>query len=251
MINKYFTVEKLMTVAASKQHAGGIGSGIVMVDWTAIEVPRGASKLVNATVLIRPKGDASPTKNAHGLDIVFSKTNTVSLGTTAIVHRPNNDLLGIVEVTSDNFGSSHFQSTAIAVVGGGSSTSNNINACPPMVLQGDITTSDAGHDTIYVGIVSKGSNTFESINTVAEASFGAGTQTVITMDDGSGGTTIDCREHFAPGDVLHAQNNAVLGTVESLAAQAITLTAPNTEAIAENDVIYNINPVKIILGFEK
>ena len=188
------------------------------------------------------------------LDIVFSKTNTVSLGAvgTGLAHRPSNDLLGIVEVTEDNFGSSHFQSTGVAVVGGGSSTSNNTNACPPMVLQGDVTTGDnVGYDTIYVGVVSKGSNTFESINTVAEASFGAGTQTVITMDDGSGGTTMNCAEHFAAGDVLHAQDDAVLGTVASVAAQAITLTAANTEAIADNDVIYNINPIKIILGFEK
>jgi len=247
MINKYFTVEKLLTVAASKQNAGGIGSGIVMVDWTAIEVPKGASKLTSATVLIRPKGDASPTKNHFGLDIVFSKTNTVSLGTTAIAHRPNNDLLGVIEVDENNFASSHFQSTGIAMVGG-----DNNNACPPMVLQGDATTgSNVGYDTLYVGIVSKGSNTFESINTVAEASFGAGTQTVITMDDGSGGTTMDCREHFAVGDILHAQDDAVLGTVASVAPHAITLTAANTEAIAENDVIYNINPIKIILGFEK
>lgn len=247
MINKYFTVEKLLTIAASKQHAGGLGSGIVMVDWTAIEVPKGASKLVNATVLIRPKGDASPTKNGFGLDVVFSKTNTVSLGTTAITHRPNNDLLGVIEVDENNFASSHFQSTAIAVVGG-----DNNNACPPMVLQGDVTTgSNVGYDTLYVGIVSKGSNTFESINTVAETSFGAGTQTVITMDDGSGGTTMDCREHFAAGDILHAQDDAVLGTVASVAAQEITLTAANTDAISDNDVIYNINPIKIILGFEK
>jgi len=250
MINKYFTVEKLLTIAASKQHAGTMASGDLMVDWTALQIPKGASKLVGATVLIRAKGDATPTANVFGFDLVFAKTNTVSLGTVGgpIAHRPNNDILGAIEFDTNNFASGHFQSTAIGTVGGDSN-----NACPPLVLQGDVTTGDnVGFDTIYVGVVSKSpSNTFESINTVAETSFNAGAQTVITMDDGSGGTTMDCREHFAAGDILHAQDDAVLGNVASTAAQAITLTAANTEAIADNDVIYNVNPIKIILGFEK
>ena len=249
-MGKYFTVEKLLTIAASKQNAAGFGSGVIMVDWTAIQVPKGASKLVNATILIRPKGDATPTANPFGLDLVFSKTNTVSLGTVGnnLAHRPNNDMLGVLEIDENNFASGHFQSTAIATLGG-----DNNNSCPPLVLQGDATTGDnVGFDTIYVGVVSKGSNNdFRSINTVAETSFGAGTQTVITMDDGSGGTTMDCREHFAAGDILHAQDDAVLGTVASADATSITLTAANTEAIADNDVIFNINPIKIILGFEK
>ena len=63
---------------------------------------------------------------------------------------------------------------------------------------------------------------------------------------------MDVREHFAVGDVLHAQDDAVLGTVASAdSATQITLTAANTEAIAENDVIYNINPKKLVLGFER
>ena len=174
----------------------------------------------------------------------------MSLGTVGatIAHRPSNDFLGVINVDVNNFGSSQFDSTTIATIGGDSS-----NACPPLVLQGDITTGDnVGYDTVYVGMISKDSGMdFRSINTVAETSFNAGTQTVITMDDGSGGTTMDCREHFAAGDVLHAQDDAVLGNVASTAAQAITLTAANTEAIADNDVIYNVNPIKIILGFEK
>jgi hypothetical protein len=249
MYNKYFTVEKKLTIAASIQNAEAFASGEVMVDWTALEIPKGASCLRSATVLVRPKGDATPTNNVFAFDLVFSKTNTVSLGTpgAAVTHRPSGDFIGVLEVSADNFASAALQGTAVATLG------TDIEAgSPPLVLQGDPTTGDnVGYDTIYVGMIARGNFTFESINTVNETGFGVGAQTVITMDDASAGTTMDCREHFAAGDVLHAQDDAVLGTLSSAAAQAITLTAANTAAIADNDVIFNINPVKIILGLEK
>tara|TARA_R100000353_G_scaffold162990_1_gene123370 strand:+ start:52 stop:807 length:756 start_codon:yes stop_codon:yes gene_type:complete len=251
MASKYFTVEVSPTVAASKQHAGAMTSGVLIADWTAFQVPRGSNMLRSATLLIRPKGDAGPTVNNHPFGIAFSKTNTVSLGTvgSSIQNRPSNDFLGVIEFDATNFSTGTLQSTAVATVGGDSS-----NACPPLILEGDITTGDnVGFDTIYVAIFSQSAdNTFQSINTIAEASFNEGTQTVITFDDGSDGGTTDIREHFAVGDVLHAQDDAVLGTVASVdSATQLTLTATNTDDIAENDIIYNINPIKLVLGFER
>jgi len=250
-MSKYFNVELKPTIAASKQHAGTFTAGMVIFDWQPIQVPRGTVCLTDLTVMVRAKGDATPTNNDLGCNFVFSKTNTVSLGTVraALDHRPSDDFLGIVELIAGNFGAAAFQSTTIAT------TSNNSTggaAHPPITMTPDVTTGDnVGYDTIYVGMVAAGTFDFQSINTVNETGFDAAAQTVITMDDGSGGTTMDCREHFAAGDVLHAQDDAVLGTLASAAAQAITLTAANTAAIAENDVIYNINPVKLILGFER
>lgn len=245
MINKFFTVEKLLTIAASKQHSA-FTSGDVLVDWTALQIPKGASKLLCATVLIRPKGDANPTDNNFAFDLLFSKTNTVSLGTAnaAVAHRPSNDFIGIIEFDSGNFANTAMQSTAMAHVGNESN-----NATTPIVIQGNPTTGDnVGFDTIYVGMTARDAFDFTSINAVNESNFDAGTQTVITMD----GAGMDVQEHFTAGDVLHAQDDAILGTVASVdSATQITLTAANTEAIAEDDIIYNINPIKIILGFEK
>ena len=250
MTSKYFTVEKKLTVAASFQHAGTFGTNTIVADWTALQIPRGASMLKSVVALVRAKGDAGPTDNRHPFDLVFSKTNTVSLGTirTVMQHRPSNDYLGMISIDQNNYGGAHFDSTAIATLGG-----DTDNSCPPLVLQGDISTGDnVGYDTIYVAMISQDASLdFSSINTVNETGFSAGAQTVITMDDGSAGTSMDCREHFVAGDILHAQDDAVLGTLASAAAQQITLTAANTDAIAENDVIYNINPVKLILGFER
>jgi hypothetical protein len=57
---------------------------------------------------------------------------------------------------------------------------------------------------------------------------------------------------FAAGDVLHAADNAILGTISSVDnATQVTLTAANTDAIENTDELYNINPIRIILHFEK
>ena len=201
-------------------------------------------------MLVRPKGDAGPTVNTLSVEVLFSKTNTVSLGTVnaAVDHRPSNDFIGAISLDGVSFiDDSAGVSTTIGVVG-----TDVGNPSAPLVLSGDINTgTNVGFDKIYVGLVAGGAFDFRSINTVNETGFSAGAQTVITMDDGSAGTSMDCREHFAVGDILHAQDDAVLGTLASAAAQEITLTAANTDAIAENDVIYNLHPIKLVLGFER
>ena len=241
----YFNTTIKIPIAASSQ-AAVFADGDLLADWQAIQIPRGSASLKSLTALVRPKGDTGPTGNSFALDILFSKTNTVSLGTVnqKIAHRPNNDIIGLIEIDTSNYGTGHLQSTAVAMIG-----SDTAAAAPPMVITGDVTTGDnVGYDTIYVGLIARGSFDFSSINAVNEADFGAGTQTVITMD----GSSMDVREHFVAGDVLHAQDDAVLGTVASVdSTTQITLTAANTDAIAENDVIYNLHPIRLVLGFQK
>ena len=246
-MGRFFTVEKKIEVAASKQHAAKFVQGDVIADWQPIQIPKGSCILRSLTFMVRPKGDAAPTPNSFPYDIVFSKTNTVSIGTvnSPVDHRPSNDFLGIVEIDANQWGTSAWTSTAVASLGTDTSA-----ATLPLVLTGDPTSGDnVGFDTVYVGIVSRDNDVdFISINAVNETGFAAGAQTVITMD----GTSMDVREHFAAGDILHAQDDAVLGTLASAdTATQLTLTAANTDAIAEDDIIYNLHPIKLVLGLER
>ena len=246
-MGRFFTVEKKIEVAASKQHAAKFVQGDVIADWQPIQIPKGSCILRSLTFMVRPKGDAAPTPNSFPYDIVFSKTNTVSLGTvnSSIDHRPSNDFIGIVEIDANQWATSAWTSTAMASLGTDTSASTL-----PLVLTGDPTSGDnVGFDTVYVGIVSRDNDVdFISINAVNETGFAAGAQTVITMD----GTSMDVREHFAAGDILHAQDDAVLGTLASAdTATQLTLTAANTDAIAEDDIIYNLHPIKLVLGLER
>ena len=89
-------------------------------------------------------------------------------------------------------------------------------------------------------------------------------QTTIRINDGdidtaSPGTTLatdgssmDIREHFLSGDVLHAHDDAVIGTIASVTdAHDLELTtAISTGVLEDDDYVYNIHPMRIILGFE-
>tara|TARA_R100001443_G_scaffold106027_1_gene115252 strand:- start:329 stop:1048 length:720 start_codon:yes stop_codon:yes gene_type:complete len=98
---------------------------------------------------------------------------------------------------------------------------------------------------LYVAAISKGAFDFRTTVQVNEANFAAGTQTVITVD------TKDVTLGFAPGDIVHAVDDAVLGTIKTVdSATQITLTKANVDAIANNDVLYNVTPIQLMLSSE-
>ena len=70
------------------------------------------------------------------------------------------------------------------------------------------------------------------------------------------GSSMDVREHFTHGDILHGHDGSgtddvVLGEVASVdSATQFTLTAGTTEALREDDFVYNIHPIKFVFNFE-
>jgi hypothetical protein len=98
---------------------------------------------------------------------------------------------------------------------------------------------------LYVAAIAKGALDFRQTVQVNEADFAAGTQTVITLD------TRVASPNWAPGDVMHASDDAVLGTIKTVDSDTqITLTKANVDAIANNDVLYNVSPIQLILTCE-
>ncbi len=251
----YFTKEIKPTIAASKQHAGAFASGTLLFDWVEFKIPSGGAKLVGASILIRPKGDTTPTANNIGAGFLFStgaSTGTPSsLGTvqSALGNTPRNDYMGVLEFATANYGPAASKGTVVAHASGAGGSGS---FTPIVFSQKNAVHRSASEDSFYIAGFSNGTIDFRSINQVNETSFGVGAQTVITMSDDSDGTSMDVRSHFIAGDIFHAQDDAVLGTVASVdSATQITLTAANTEAIADNDTIYNIHPVRVLLHFEK
>jgi hypothetical protein len=254
-MGKFFSVTKKIEIAASKQHAA-FGSGDVLADWQAIEIPRGAACLRSLTMLVRPKGDATPTDNNLACNVVFSKTNTVSLGTvnSSVDHRPNPDFLGFVNVVAGSYAINVFNSTQISTTG---YNGDNESAGTPLVMTPTKSAADgnAAYDTIYVGIVANAAFDFSSINVINDADINSTQVTDVVM----AGTSMDVRMHYAVGDVLHAQDDILLGTVDSISDAAtgpITLTSATSGAgdattVANGDTIYNLHPITLVLGFEK
>ena len=253
MKDRYFSVEVKPTIPASKQNAAAFSAGDVLFDWVEFEIPKGTSRLIGATMITRPKGNATPTGNKFGSFLLFSKTNTLSYGTpnSAPTKYPTNDLLGLLELedtTSFNIGSG----TTVGMAGRASNTSTQAN----LLLTGSQTGSSVGYDKLYMAAQANGAFDFTSINAIAEDTDAehANSQ-VITMD----GSSMDVREHFIAGDVVHIGTSvgtpaadSLIGTVASAdSATQITLEAVSPTALVDGDILYNIHPIRVILHFEK
>jgi len=253
MKDRYFSVEVKPTIPASKQHAAAFTAGDVLFDYTEFEIPKGTSRLIGATMITRPKGNATPTGNKFGCFLVFSKTNTTGYGTpnSAQTNVPSNDFLGLLEIettTSYTLGAG----TQVAMTGRASNTSSQAN----LLLTGSQTGSSVGYDKLYVAAQANGAFDFTSINAIAEdTSASAAASQVITMD----GSSMDVRDHFIAGDVVHIGTSvgtpaadSLIGTVASAdSATQITLDAVSPTALVDGDILYNIHPIRLILHFEK
>jgi len=253
MKDRYFSVEVAPTISASKQHAAAFSAGDVLFDWVEFEIPKGTSRLIGATMITRPKGNATPSGNKFGSFLIFSKTNTLSYGTVngSPTKNPSNDYLGFLELAEeDNF--TQGSGTQIGMAGRGS---NNDSIQPNLLLTGSQTGSNVGYDKLYMAAQALGAFDFRSINVINDADINSTTPTAIVM----AGSSMDVREHFTVGDVLHAEDDTLLGTVASIDAAAtgpINLTSATSGAgdattVANGDTIYSINPIRVILHFEK
>ena len=247
-MSKYFTVEVKPTITASKQHIGVFSAGDVLFDWTEFEIPKGSANLIGATVLVRPKGDASPTANGKAMSLLISKSNTVSLGTinSDANNRPSNDLVAHVELADADFTPTKLNSTAIGT------TPTNVDDIPPgvptVITANQNLASTPGFDKFYIGALS-GTQFFTTLHRINDADIDSASPGTALVIDGS---SMNALEHFLPGDVLHAHDDAVIGTAAVVANGTITLTeAIAASVLADDDFVYNIHPIRIILQFEQ
>jgi len=264
----YFTVEVKPTIPASKLQAGTFAAGDTLFPWTAFDVPKGGAKLVGATVLTRPKGDAGPSGNNFGMDILFSKTDTTEFGTVsgAPTNTPSNDLLGVIGITTGHAGHWARAGTSTCVATSSAGGAGQPAAIVFSNLSGQDTisgteasrvASNVGYDRFYISAMATATTTWVTLNTIA-ATATASNQVVC---DGSG---MNLAEHFLPGDVLHcgttvgaAAADAVIGTVLNLGDTAgadtdttLTLTAVAATTHVDGTLVQNIHPIRMILHFE-
>ena len=252
MKDRYFSVEVKPTLPASKQHAAAFTAGDVLFDYTEFEIPKGTSRLIGATMITRPKGNATPTGNKFGAFLIFSKSGTAGDGTTTYgtvnssqTNVPSNDFLGVLELettTSFSLGAG----TAVGMTGRASNTSSQAN----LLLTGNEAGSNVGYDKLYVAAQANGAFDFITINRINEGDIDTSSPGTTLVCDGS---SMDLRKHFIADDVLHAHDDAVIGVVASVdSATNITLDeAISTGVLEDDDFVYNIHPIRLILHFEK
>jgi hypothetical protein len=234
------TFTKVSPVMPASIQAAAYADTEILFDWHKVKGFKGTS-IDGIKVIVRGTDGAAQTM--VGIDLLFATTSIptpsddvnvsvdqvpTTLGTTgAAVDTPGwfNNLVGYVPVASGDFNDADliYLNTA------------NVSLAGKEI--------PVGPGDLYVAAVAKGALDFRTTVQVNEANFAAGTQTVITLD------TKDATLLFAPGDVIHAVDDAVLGTIKTVdSATQITLTKANEEAIENNDVLYNVSPIQLILS---
>ena len=227
------------TMPASIQ-AAAYADTEILFDWHKVEGFKGGS-IDSLKVIVRGTNGADQTM--VGIDLFFATSHIetpadgvnvsidvapVTLGTTgAAVDTPGwfNNLVGYVPVASGDFNDGDLIYLNIA---------NVSLAGKEIPVSGDL----------YVAAVAKGALDFRQTAQLNDTGgLTAGETATITVD------TRVVTPNWAPGDVIHAVDDAVVGTIKTVDSDTqITLTKANVDALADDDVLYNISPIQLILG---
>tara|TARA_R100000664_G_C2756336_1_gene144222 strand:+ start:1779 stop:2480 length:702 start_codon:yes stop_codon:yes gene_type:complete len=230
---KYKNIEVKPIINASLQ-AALFSTQDVVFDWTEVPLPvNGPCRVISVSVINRDHAAAKAADVA--LELFFSKSNDFTLGTinSTASMVPNDDLIGVTSiVTGDYDAGLDFVSIASA---------------NPDALVGLILEPKSTERSIYVAGLTRTGNEPD-----LRSSFlvdGAHTDTSATLTVKG----VDAREIIAPGDVLHAEDDAVIGKVESVdSATQITLqnSLITPQALADEDKIHILQPIKLMIGVE-
>ena len=211
----------------------------ILFDWHKVDVKR-ISSITGLQCIVRGTDGAAQTM--VGIDLLFATSHIptpsdgvnvsidvapTTLGTTgAAVDTPGwfNNLSGIVEIAAGDFNDADLVYLNMASKSG-----------LDIPVNGDL----------YVAAIAKGALDFRTTIQRASKDLAAGETAVIAVD------TKVASPNWAPGDVIHAVDDAVLGTIKTVDSDTqITLTTANVDAIANNDVLYNVSPIQLILTCE-
>ena len=232
MINKKTFTKVLPTLPASIQTAAYADTEILF-DWHKVEGFKGAS-IDGIQVIVRGTNGADQTM--VGIDLLFATSHIreeergisvdqvpPTLGTTGAAvdtFQWKNNLVGYVPIASGDFIDGDLVVLNIA-------TKSGLN----IPVSGDL----------YVAAIAKGALDFRS--TVQVGTETATNTTAVVVK------TTSALTNFAPGDVLHDEDDQVIGTVESVTdATNIVLTKNCQSVSAVNKDLYNIHPIQLMLS---
>jgi len=232
MINKKTFTKVLPTLPASIQTAAYADTEILF-DWHEVKGFKGAS-IDGIQVIVRGTNGADQTM--VGIDLLFATSHIreeergisvdqvpPTLGTTGAAvdtFQWKNNLVGYVPIASGDFIDGDLVVLNIA-------TKSGLN----IPVSGDL----------YVAAIAKGALDFRS--TVQVGTETATNTTAVVVK------TTSALTNFAPGDVLHDEDDQVIGTVKSVTdATNIVLTKNCQSVSAVNKDLYNIHPIQLMLS---
>ena len=233
---RHFT-KAIPTITASIQAGAAFADEDILFDWHKVDGFKG-SEINGITAVIRGTNGADQTMvdfellfatsgikvDTRGIsvDIAPPSLGTVNAGVSTYQWKNNltGHFLFDVDVTGRIFNDGDLDVLNIA-------TTSGLNI-------------PVGQD-LYIAAITKGALDFRS--TVQVGTETATNTTAVVVK------TTGALVNFAPGDVLHDEDNLVIGTVKSVTDDTNLVLAENCAAVsAVNKDLYNIHPVQFILS---
>jgi len=238
MKSKFFNSSVLSPIIAAGKQNSAFADGDIVFDWQGFEIPKGTAKVLGATVILRAKNDAGQTVQPAGLDLLFAKgpvpdATPTSLGVVnaEITNFASTDIIGAMPFSSND------------VFGTRTLYQSLVSTCETVLEPNPNSGSTKGVDKFYVAGIAAGALDFRSGVTV-DGTPGTGQANLDVAD-------VDATLGFVAGDVVHDEDDRLMGTIASLDSDDIVMTANLANAGVNDKLIYNINPIRIILHFSK
>ena len=233
---RHFT-KAIPTIVASIQAGAAFANEDILFDWHKVDGFKG-SEINGITAIIRGTNGADQTmvdfellfatsgikEDTRGIsvDVAPPSLGTVNAGVST--YQWKNNLTGHYLFDVDVRGSV-FNDADLDVL--------NITTASDLNIP-------VGQD-LYIAAITKGALDFRS--TVQVGTETATNTTAVVVK------TTGALVNFAPGDVLHDEDNLVIGTVKSVTDDTNLVLAENCAAVsAVNKDLYNIHPVQFILS---
>jgi len=233
---RHFT-KAIPTIVASIQAGAAFANEDILFDWHKVDGFKG-SEINGITAIIRGTNGADQTMvdfellfatsgirvdtNGISVDVAPPSLGTVNAGVSTYQWKNNltGHFLFDVDVTGRIFNDGDLDVLNIA-------TTSGLNI-------------PVGQD-LYIAAITKGALDFRSTVQVSTETATSTTAVVVK--------TTGALVNFAPGDVLHDEDNLVIGTVKSVTDDTNLVLAENCAAVsAVNKDLYNIHPVQFILS---
>ena len=282
-MGKFFNSSVITPLVKASAQDSAFVTGDLVFDWTAFDIPKGAARVLGATITYRRNKVAS---QVAGIDLLFARdvgTNTAltSLGTPNAGVGVSNYADAASNVIGALYSSNGDIHPAVATAAAFQTSGASGGAPSSIVLEPNTNTAsgvNAGYDRYYVAGMAAGGLDLRSLVALDAGVDVSGEDGTITDLDGTAPNVV-----FAAGDILHVQDDIILGEVASLDADNIVFkfdgststnhavvagnqsyTVPADIAawriqngagaagdLANNDLVYNIYPLRIFLHLER
>ena len=225
----------LPKMTASIQAAGAYADTTILFDWHKVEGIRGGN-IDGIQLIVRGTNGAAQTMS--DIELFFATSDSAginqappSLGTeraAVSTYGWQNNLIGIVPFANGNFNDGDLNVLNIY---------KEVPKSPFNIPFGE---------DLYVAAINKATDDLNFESTVQVSTETATNTTAVVVK------TTSALINFAPGDVLHDEDDLVIGTVKSVTdATNIVLTENCASVSAVNKDLYNISPIQLIISSEE